>query len=275
MISPSVNDHSSNIDQARRAFSAQAPHFDSYERENVIVQWMRQQVYKHEQEFLAPGDSILELNAGTGIDAIHYAQLGHSIFAIDNADGMLGELEKKVKASHLEDKIGYALCSYTELRTLPPRRFDHVLSNFGGLNCVADLGPVAEQLPHFLKPGGTITFVIMPPVCPWELLHLAKGNVRMAFRRFSKNGATAHIEGFQFLAYYFSPRQIVACFDKRFTLAKLRGLASLSPPPFMFTLAEKYPRLYKVLRELDEQVSTLPPFNRWADHYIITLRYSP
>ena len=78
-----------NVDDARRAFSAQAPYFDSYEKNNLILQWMRRQVYNHVEEFLSPSDSIFELNAGTGIDAVYFARKGHSVFAIDIAEGML------------------------------------------------------------------------------------------------------------------------------------------------------------------------------------------
>lgn len=274
MNSPALFDNSGNIDQARRAFSAQAPLFDSYERTNLILQWMRRQVYKHEEEFLSPGDSIFELNAGTGIDAVHFAQKGHSVFAIDIAEGMIAELGKKVDLLQLAERISYARCSFTDLRSLPARRFDHVFSNFGGLNCIPDLAVVADQLPAFLKPSATVTLVIMPRVCPWELLHMLVGNSKLAFRRLSKNGSTAHIEGYHFLSHYFSPEDVIRTFGNKFILVKLRGLASLSPPPYMAPFADKHPRLYKVLTELDERFSTLPPFNKWADHFIVTLKYT-
>ncbi len=274
MIPSVLNDNSENIEQARRAFSAQAPLFDSYEKTNIILRWMRKQVYDHEEEFLSPGDSIFELNAGTGIDAVHFAQEGHSVFAIDIAEGMIAELEKKVNGLRMAERISYARCSFTELHSLPARRFDHVFSNFGGLNCIPDLAIVAEQLPAFLKSGATVTLVIMPRVCPWELLHILSGNPDLAFRRLSKNGAAAHIEGYQFLSHYFSPEEVVLKFGNKFALAKLRGLASLSPPPYMAPFAAKHPDLYSMLTKLDEKLSTLPPFNKWADHFIITLKFT-
>lgn len=274
MISHAVYDISANNDQVRRAFSAQAPLFDSYERTNIVLQWMRRQVYKHEEEFLSPGDSIFELNAGTGIDAVHFAQKGHSVFAIDIAEGMIAELEKKVNSMQTAERISYARCSFTDLRSLPARRFDHVFSNFGGLNCIPDLAVVADQLPVFLKPGATITLVIMPRVCPWELLHVLGGNSNLAFRRLSKNGAAANIEGHHFTTYYFTPEEVTRSFGRRFRLVRLRGLASISPPPYKSPFAERHPGLYKALTAFDELFSALPPFNRWADHFIITLKYS-
>ncbi|MDD8017330.1 MAG: class I SAM-dependent methyltransferase [Bacteroidota bacterium] len=261
-----------NIEAAQKAFSAQAPSFDSYEKKNKILQWMRKQVYKHEEEFLHPNDTILELNAGTGIDAVHFAQQGHSVFAIDNADGMLNELQKKIDEYRLEDKIRYAKCSFTELSSLPPQRFSHIFSNFGGLNCIPDLRIVTEQLHNFSKPGGTITFVIMPKVCPWEMLHVLKGNTRLAFRRFTKNGTVANIEGHLFQTYYFSPHDVVTGFGSRYTVVKIRGLASLSPPPYMETFPEKFPNFYKALTRFDERFSIFAPLNKWGDHFIITMK---
>lgn len=271
---PTLSDTLGNIDDARRAFSAQAPLFDSYEKKNTILQWMRRQVYTHEEEFLSPGDSVFELNAGTGIDAVYFAQKGHSVFAIDIAEGMISELEKKVHDFQLTKRIGYARCSFTDLSSLPARRFDHAFSNFGGLNCTADLAVVAEQLQAFLKPGAMVTLVVMPRVCPWELLFILRGNWNLAFRRLSKGGTKAHIEGFHFVSHYFSPSDILRMFGDKYILVKLRGLASLSPPPYMLPFANKHPTVYKMLCWLDERLSTLPPFNRWADHFIITLKYS-
>ena len=274
MSTPLV-DFSSNVENARRAFSAQAPLFDSYEKSNVILHWMRRQVYNHVEEFLSPGDNIFELNAGTGIDAVYFARKGHSVFAIDNAEGMLKELEKKVETFHLQEKIHFACCSFTELEKLPEYRFDHVFSNFGGLNCIADLRSVTDQLPSFLKPGGVVTFVMMPRVCPWELFHIITGNSTLALRRFSKNGATASIEGHQFLTYYFSPGEVARSFNDRFKLVKLRGLASISPPPYMNNVAENHPWVYRMLTGLDERCSGFFPFNNWADHFIMTFQYLP
>jgi ubiquinone/menaquinone biosynthesis C-methylase UbiE len=265
----------SNIVLASKAFSAQAAHFDADEESNRILKWMRKQVHNHEEEFLSPHSNILELNAGTGIDAVHFARQGHSVFAIDNAPGMVHQLQKKIVKFQSEARIRCALCSFTQLQTLPAEQFDHVFSNFGGLNCIPNLQEVIQQLPRLLKPGATITFVMMPRICPWEIMQAFRGKIRLAFRRFSRNGTSAHIDGHRFLSYYYSPAQVIKSFDDRFALAKLRGLASFSPPPYYDAFPLKHPWTYNLLIGLDERYSTLPPVNRWADHFIITMKYIP
>jgi ubiquinone/menaquinone biosynthesis C-methylase UbiE len=268
-------DSESNIEQASKAFSAQAAHFDTDEESNHILKWMRKQVYRHEEELLLPNSKILELNAGTGIDAIHFAELGHSVFAIDNAPGMVQQMQKKISDHHLQDRIQGVLCSFTELQTLPTLQFDHVFSNFGGLNCIPDLLAVTQQLPRLLKPDATVTFVIMPRICPWELVQAFMGKLRLAFRRLSREGTSAHIDGYTFRSYYHSPIEVIQSFDKRFVLVKLRGLASLSPPPYFETFPERHPLLYNTLTRWDERVAEYFPMNRWADHFILTMQYLP
>jgi len=265
----------SNIEQASKAFSAQAVHFDADEESNRILKWMREQVYRHENQLLLPNSNILELNAGTGIDAIYFAESGHTVYAIDNAPGMVQQMQKKISNHHLQDRVQCSLCSFTELNSTPPRQFDHVFSNFGGLNCIPDLKAVTQQLPRFLKPGATVTFVLMPRICPWELVQTFRGKLRLAFRRLSRKGASAHIDGYTFRSYYHSPSEVIKSFDSRFVLVKLRGLASFSPPPYFETFPERHPSLYRTLTRWDERVAEYFPMNRWADHFILTMQYVP
>ena len=68
-----------NEQEASIAFSAQAPLFDELYQHNPIIQYKRERVRKHLNQYLKRGSSILELNAGTGEDAIYFAQFGHTV----------------------------------------------------------------------------------------------------------------------------------------------------------------------------------------------------
>lgn len=270
-----MSNQQTELDNVAKAFSAQAPLFDEYEQRNAILQWMRKQIYSACDKYLKPGDSILDINAGTGIDAVHFAQQGHSVFAADIAEGMIAGIQKKIEALNLSQHIQTQRLSYTNLKLLQPNKFHFVLSNFGGLNCVSNLQPIAEQLKQLLHPNGIVTLVIMPKFCLWEMLHFFKGNFSLAFRRLRKNGSIAHVEGHYFLTYYHSVSTVIKSFGKKFKVLEIRGLASLVPPPYMETFPQKYPRIYKLLTIVDELIAPFPPFNRCADHYILTLQYIP
>ena len=81
-----------NVDNAQQeaqvnaAFSRQSPGFDALEEHNVIIHRIRTRVRTHVLTLLKPGASILELNAGTGIDSLFFAQQGFTVHATDNAD---------------------------------------------------------------------------------------------------------------------------------------------------------------------------------------------
>jgi ubiquinone/menaquinone biosynthesis C-methylase UbiE len=262
------------LENVREAFSRQAEKYDSYEEDNDILKWMREQVHQHALSYLTPGDHILEINAGTGIDAAYFASLGYRVHATDISQGMLRQLEMKVALQKLDEKISIQMISYAELDKIA-KRFDYIFSNFGGLNCIPDLNPVARNIPKLLKPGGKITLVIMPPICPWELALIGRGHFKSATRRLHRNGVLAHVEGVHFKSYYFTPKSVLEVFGSEFKKIALQGLASLSPPPYMRNFPKRYPGLYRFLTSLDARLSRFPPFNSWADHFIVTLRYVP
>ena len=112
----------------------------------------------------------------------------------------------------------------------------------------------------------------MPPVCPCEILLALKGNFKTAFRRFKKNGAESHLEGIHFNSYYFSANKLISYFGKSYRKLELRGLASLVPPPYLEKFPVKHPTLFKTLSRLDEKCNRYFPFNRWADHFILTMQ---
>ena len=74
-------DHKTNEQQAARAFSKQAVHFDVLYQQNTIIQYKRERVRNHLLNHIPDHAFILELNAGTGDDAIWLAQLGYQVHA--------------------------------------------------------------------------------------------------------------------------------------------------------------------------------------------------
>jgi ubiquinone/menaquinone biosynthesis C-methylase UbiE len=254
------------------AFSAQSGIFDEIDEKNPIIKWMRAKVRAHVLTFWKAGESVLELNAGTGLDAIYFAQHGMNVHATDNADGMLKQLNTKVSRLGLTDKVTVEQCSFLELNKLSKTGFNHIFSNFGGLNCTDKLDKVIDSFYDILKPGGTVTLVLMPPVCPWEMALALSGNFKLAFRRLKKGGAPSHLEGKYFTTYYYPPSKVKKMFGKRYNTESLKALGAFVPPPYLEDFPKKHPRLYKSLQSIEHSVESIPPFRSWADHYIITMK---
>jgi ubiquinone/menaquinone biosynthesis C-methylase UbiE len=255
------------------AFSRTAEKYDSFAEDHPHLTRMRNKVYDHISRFLPRSSRILELNAGTGTDAVALAQRGYRVHAIDIAEGMLARLQEKVERLHLGRQITYQQCSFTDLDHVHGGPFDAVFSDLGGLNCIPDLTPVIKDLPQVLKPDGLVTWVLMPQVCLWEMAEIFRGNFRLAFRRLSRNGARSHLEGLYFDVYYFTSRQVIQWFGKDYSLVGLEGLSVITPTAESKNLAKQFPRLYRTLAWLDDRLSVMRPWREWGDFYILSLRY--
>jgi ubiquinone/menaquinone biosynthesis C-methylase UbiE len=260
--------HWSNINVA---FSKQSSHFDDDDLSNPILQHWRQQIYEHADGFLKPNATILELNAGTGIDAIRFVKKGHYVHATDLSDGMIQTLKKKIENHSLENKISVQQISFDNLNQVDGK-YDFVFSNFGGLNCIKSLSKVAHEMPRLLNNGAYLTWVIMPPVCLWEWAWILKGQFRKAFRRLRKE-TLAHLEGEYFETYYHSLSDVRKALGPKFSLTQVEGLGTFSPPPSAATFTKSCPRLTNILNSLDYLLRRQFPFNRSGDHLIITFQF--
>jgi ubiquinone/menaquinone biosynthesis C-methylase UbiE len=256
------------------AFSKQSFVFDEEYKGNTIIQYKRKRTREHLLKLLKPSSLILELNCGTGEDALFFAQHGHSVHATDVSEGMLARLNEKKDAAFFGGRITTELCSFNQLEALNNKGpFDAVFSNFGGLNCTGELDKVLSSLGPLLKPGGVITLVIIPPFCLWETLLLFKGRFKTATRRFfSSKGRKAHIEGVYFTCWYYRPGFVIKSLKKEFTLLKTEGLCTLVPPSYMDGFAEKHPLLYRYLVKKEEQLKEAWPWRNTGDYFIISLQ---
>jgi ubiquinone/menaquinone biosynthesis C-methylase UbiE len=261
------------LTSVQRAFSKQADHYDADDFANPILADWRLKVYHHLNYFMKSGSRVLELNAGTGIDAMHLVEAGHTVHATDVSPGMIQKISEKIQQSGRKERFTVQQCSFESLAAIQQEPFDYVFSNFGGLNCCKDLHVVTRQLPGLLKPGGYLTWVIMPPICPWEWLQILKGNGN-AFRRLRKEGVMAHLEGEHFLTYYHSLSDIQKSLGSRYQLMNKEGLGALSPPPSSMRFTLEHPMISGALKKMDRLACKHFPFNRWADHIIITFQFT-
>jgi len=263
-----------NEQAAARAFSQQALIFDAYDAGNTIIAYKRRRVRDHVQRYLPSGSRILELNAGTGEDAIYFGRLGYLVHATDIAAGMQEALGEKVVRAGLTDRISREICSFTALASLQQQGpYDCIFSNFAGLNCTDELGKVLRSFAPLLKPGGQVTMAILPKFCLWESLLLFKGKFRTATRRwFSGAGAKSHVEGHYFKCWYYSPAYVMKEMGDQFDLLGLEGLCTIVPPSYIEHFAERYPRLYGRLCRLEDRRKDRWPWKYIGDYYIISFR---
>ncbi len=262
-----------NEQQVATAFSRQAEVFDIQYSDDAIIRYKRERVRAVLQPLLKQGINVLELNSGTGEDAIWLAQQGCHVHATDIAEGMQEKLRIKVNVAGLDHLVSTEHCSYTHLdKLLEPGPYDVIFSNFAGLNCTGELNKVLDRFYDLLTPGGTAVLVVLPGFCLWESLLVFKGKFRTATRRwFSGKGVPAKVENMPFTCWYYSPGYIKKRLSKHFAVTGLEGLCTLVPPSYISHFAERYPGWFGRLVNLENRWKKSWPWKYWGDYYIISL----
>jgi ubiquinone/menaquinone biosynthesis C-methylase UbiE len=263
----------SNEELATLAFDRQSVSFDALYGQDTIVQYKRARVRDHVTQFLKPNSSLLELNAGTGEDAIYFATHGHHVHATDISEGMQQTLIKKMNYLGLNNNVSTELCSFNSLDSLKDKGpYDLIFSNFAGLNCTDNLEKVLQSFPKLLKPDGMVTLVLLPQFCLWETLLLLKGKFKTALRRFAADKSSpSHIEGIYFRCWYYNPSYVIHSSKKHFDVARIEGLCTIVPPSYMQGFAQKHPIMYKFLERKEDKWKAMWPWKYIGDYYIISL----
>ena len=166
--------------------------------------------------------------------------------------------------------IAPASLSYTKLGKLGKAQFDCAFSNFGGLNCVADLKLVADEVRPLLNPNAKIIWALMPPFCLWESAMLLRGRFRLATRRFAGK-STVFKEGLNYPVYYYTPKQVAQAWGNSVQIESIRALSVITPPATNKDFAIQRPRLFDLLGKLDDLVESKFPFKYWGDFTMVTL----
>lgn len=251
-------------------FDALAPEYDRTFG-GTLGPVYRRAVWRWTDSAFRPGQRILELNCGTGEDALHLARRGVRVLATDASAGMLDVAREKVSAAGLAGAVEVRELAIEQLDGLAREfggQFDGGLSNFGGLNFVADLPPVSRALAALLRPGARLVLCLVGPLVPWEWAwFIGQGQPRKAFRRLSPGGVLW--KGVR--VRYPSPHRIRRAFEREFRAVRTGGLGVLLPPPYTEGWASRHPRLIALLDRWERRLEGAPLAAWLGDHCLIEL----
>lgn len=239
-------------------FDKVAYQYDALWTNTPVGAAQRETIWRWVDGLFLPGDSILDLGCGTGRDAIHLASLGLNVVGVD-ASARMVELSRanRVEARQLA----------LEDIDLLDDRYDGAISNFGVLNCVADLRALSAKLGRVIRRRCYFAVCLMGPMCVWEICHyLRHSNPRKAFRRWSRGGSNSsmgvHVN-------YPSIRQVRSAFRNEFQLVSWVGIGLTVPPSYVTNLSAKS---ITRLRAIDLHVAHWPVFRVFSDHRLLFFR---
>ncbi len=252
-------------------FDHVAETYDEVFTDSPIGRAQRGAVWRELDRCFQRGQRILELNCGTGVDAVHLAGLGVEVLACDAAPRMIEIAKRRLNSPGLGAHVEFRVVATERIAGLEIEGpFDGAFSNFGGLNCVEDLGAVAHDLGRLLRPGATALLCILGRRAAWEIAwYLGHGNPRKALRRFQRGGTTGWLaERVTVKVYYPSVRAVAGSFSPEFRLLRIKGIGVTVPPSYVGALAQRFPRVLRTLTQIDARVSSLPVLRAMADHIL-------
>lgn len=252
------------------AFDTIAEEYDRMFTHSILGKAQRSLVHEALRDSFREGQHILDLNCGTGEDAILMAARGISVLACDVSKRMINVAWQKLATCGATLPVTFAVCANEQLDSLKDcGEFDGALSNFGGLNCTADLTQVSRPLSDLIRPGGEVFLCMLGPFCAWEILwHSAHGRWGKAFRRLKTGGTEARIGGDSVCVHYPSICQVRKAFAPAFRLASWRGIGVAVPPSWMEPVFQDHPSFVDWLTQIDRWLGVLPIFRGAADHIL-------
>ena len=250
-------------------FDALARTYDSDFTDTEIGKLLRGRTHEQMARIFTAGSELLEINCGTGEDAVFLAKLGAHIMATDESPEMINCARDKLSRVGLSDKVELKHCRFEELDSVldKERIFDGIVSNFGGLNCAVDIGSVAKLLSERVKSGGHIFLCIMGRWTPWEWFYLGcRGKFRRIWQRIKGitvwRGRTIR---------YYSPGQIIQCFAPYCDISTVRGMGFLLPPTYAGTIVSRNPSLFRWLNSLEMKFESIIGIPHISDHFVLIL----
>jgi ubiquinone/menaquinone biosynthesis C-methylase UbiE len=257
------------------SFDAAATNYDSSftdtftgrGQRNVVWNQLDKIIKNHPKKVL----NILEINCGTGEDAIHLANQGHQVLATDISTKMIEAAHRKLKKTS-SFNLAFDVLDSNQLEKIEDK-FDMVFSNFGGLNCLSpdQFKELSKKVAHLLNPKGVFVAVIMSRKCAWEQLYfLAKRDSSKSNRRLSKDSLDITVDGSVVSTWFYSPKEIVEMVNDQLKHQITKPVGIGYPPSYLNPLVEKFPMLKGVSLMMEDLFGNSSALANRADHFLIT-----
>lgn len=259
-------------------FDVLARHYDAVFTESLIGQAQRNVSHKWLRPLLTgkSGLQLLEINCGTGADAYWMAEHGHFVTATDGSSAMIGQAKQRSAIASLSHQPVFQVSEFAELQqTFQGRRFNCIVSNFAGLNCVspAAMKKLSNQLQSLLQPGGYLAIVVFGKYCLWDTLYyLLKARPGQAFRRWSNKEVLVPLSPEVSQPVYYYSIKTFARLWAPLRLIEKKPVGLCIPPSWLEGYMQQHPRFFQTLVQWEEKLGSTSLFTSMADHAFLLFK---
>jgi cyclopropane fatty-acyl-phospholipid synthase-like methyltransferase len=219
--------------------------------------------------------NVLELNCGTGEDAVFFARHGSYVTATDVSENMLLYASKKIAATNLAHLVSTKQLDLTDIsKHKPDEKYDLVFSDFGGLNCIGpqQLQQLMANIAGLLQPGGRLVLVVMSRFCAWESLYfISRLDLKKAFRRNTSAPQKARLGETELDTWYYSPAHIRKTAHGYFRVVDVRPIGLTLPPSYLNPAFSNRQRMLQSLDRIERKLNKFSSLSALSDHYLIDL----
>ena len=253
-------------------FDALADTYDEIFTRSLIGRAQRAQVWRVLDRAFSRGQRVLEINCGTGEDALFLARRGVAVLACDSSAKMIGVAQSRKVAETQNTSVEFRVLPTERLGDLRCEQFDGALSNFGGLNCIEDIRAVAAELANLLKPRATVILCLANRFCAWEMgWYGLQGNWEKASRRLGRAGVVATLGSARVHVWYPTVRELVRAFSPWFRLKSYRGVGICVPPSYLEHWVRRRSSFLSTCERVDGAIARWPVLRSIGDHVLLHL----
>lgn len=248
-------------------YNSIAHNYDEQLEKGLLEKIIRKKFQEKLLNNFKPGDKVLELCCGTGIDTIFLSKFGIKITATDISTGMIEVTNRKIKNENLSEFTKTFIMDAEDIGTCLNEKYDGAFSNFNGLNYILNLNRFANNLARVINPHGKVQFTLLKKRCLWKFIYyLIKLKPFTAFE-FLRKREKNYVNGMKL----YSPGKFKKYFTQYFQVKSIMGFGLLIPPDGLIGLQKKFYRLFKKIEKLDILLASIYPFRNFCDHFIIEM----
>ncbi len=254
--------------------------YDGVEAANAVGRRLRRHMQAALFRTFRPGDRVLELGCGTGIEALALAERGVEVVATDVSEEMVDVVRRKAASAGLRNLVPRRLAARDVgalVEEFGGASFDGSYSHGGVLNMDPRIDEAAAALRRLLRPGARFLCTVVNQTSLFEaVFYPLVLKPRKGYRRLGRDvpiPITRHEAHRSFVVptRFYSPRAFVRTLGDGFVLRRLEGLQILLPPWNLSDWMDRLAPLARAAEAIEDRLADRRPFNSWGSIFLAEL----